>query len=132
MPAGRPLLEITPALCEKAETLAGKGLTINQIALSLGMGKSTLYDKKAEYVEFSDAIERGRAKGIETITNALFKNASEGDTVAQKYYLNNRDNDNWKDRIHSNTEHTGEVTHVVMSADEYKKAREEMLNDDEC
>ena len=105
MPAGRPMLEITPKLCARAETLAAQGLTIDQIALSLGMGRATLYDKKAEFSELSDAIEEGRAKGIATITNALFQNAKGGDTQAQKYYLNNRDNQNWKDKV--TTELTG-------------------------
>ena len=104
MPAGRPLLEITPELCKKAETLAAQGLTMDQIALSLGMGRATLYDKKAEYPDFSDAIEEGRAKGIATITNSLFQNAKSGDTQAQKYYLNNRDNANWKDRNQTTTD----------------------------
>ena len=108
MPAGRPQIEITPELCKKAETLAAQGLTMEQIALTLGMGKTTLYDKKAEYSDFSNAIEEGRAKGIATISNALFQNAKSGDTVAQKYYLNNRDNANWKDRVHNQTDITSD------------------------
>ena len=70
------------------------------------MGRATLYDKKAEFSDLSDAIEEGRAKGIATISNALFQNAKAGDTVAQKYYLNNRDNANWKDRVHNQTDIT--------------------------
>ena len=101
----RPEFEITEEICNQAEKLAAQGLTMDQIALTLGMGRATLYEKKASYSEFSDAIEAGRSKGIATITNALFQNAKGGDTAAQKYYLNNRDNANWKDRI-VNT-HTG-------------------------
>lgn len=95
---GRPLIEITPELCKQAEKLAAQGLTMDQIALTLNMGKTTLYEKVNKYTEFSDAIEAGRGKGIAAITNALFKKAKEGDVAAQKYYLNNRDNQNWKDR----------------------------------
>ena len=111
---GRPLIEITSELCKKAETLAAQGLTMDQIALTLNMGRATLYEKVNKYTDFSDAIMEGRSKGIATITNALFKNAKDGDTQAQKYYLNNRDNSNWKDRIESKTEITGnvEVTRV--------------------
>ena len=105
MPAGRPKIEITPELCQRAETLAAQGLTMEQIALTLGMGKTTLYDKQAKYPDFSNAIEEGKAKGIATISNALFQNAKGGDTQAQKYYLNNRDNQNWKDKV--TTELTG-------------------------
>ena len=110
MPGGRPPIEITPELCNKAETLAAQGLTMEQIALTLGMGVRTCYEKKAEYVQFSQAIEDGRAKGIATITNALFSNAKKGDTQAQKYYLNNRDNANWKDRVSTETKHTFDLS----------------------
>ena len=95
---GRPLIEITPELCKRAESFAAQGLNREQIAQVLGMGVSTLYEKLNDYPEFLEAIEAGKAKGIAQVTNALFQNATGGDTTAQKYYLNNRDNDNWKDR----------------------------------
>ena len=98
---GRPLIEITPEICKKAEQLAAQGLIMTQIAAVLGMGERTLYEKVENYPQFSQAIEAGRAKGIAQVTNALFKKATEGDTAAQKYYLNNRDKPNWKDRIES-------------------------------
>jgi len=105
MKPGRPLIQITPELCKKAESLAAQGLTMEQIAHTLGMGERTLYEKVKEYSHFSQAIEQGRSKGIAQVTNALFKKAIDGDVPAQKYYLNNRDNANWKDRI--NNEHSG-------------------------
>ena len=94
----RPAIEITPELCQKAESLAAQGLTMDQIANVLGIGERTLYEKQAAYPQFSQAIKTGRDKGIAQVTNALFKKATEGDTQAQKYYLNNRDNQNWKER----------------------------------
>jgi hypothetical protein len=106
MPGGRPPFEITEDVCKKAETLAAQGLTMDQIAAVLGVGVRTVYEKQAQYPQFSQAISDGKAKGIATITNALFQNAKSGDTQAQKYYLNNRDNANWKDRIHNNTDLT--------------------------
>ena len=99
MPAGRPPFEITEAVCKKAESLAAQGLTQYQIAAVLGMGERTFYEKVKEYPQFMQAIDGGKAKGITQVTNALFKKAVDGDVPAQKYYLNNRDNGNWKDRI---------------------------------
>ncbi len=99
MAMGRPPIEITPELCQKAESLAAQGLTMDQIASVLGMSRGTVYDKQANFPDFSDAIQAGRDKGIAQVTNALFKKATDGDIAAQKYYLNNRDNGNWKDRI---------------------------------
>lgn len=128
---GRPLIEITEEICKKAETLAAQGLTMPQIALSLGMGHSTLYEKKESYPEFSEAIETGRAKGIATITNALFSNAKKGDTQAQKYYLNNRDNANWKDR--QTTDHkvnfTGELDITGLADKDLDNMIEELHGD---
>ena len=93
----RPSIEITEELCEKAKTLSAQGLTMEQIALTLGMGERTLYEKKAEFPQFSQAIEAGRAAGIASVTNALFRKATSGDVGAIKYYLNNR-SDEWSEK----------------------------------
>lgn len=95
---GRPAIEITDQLCKKAEGLASQGLTVAQIALTLGMGERTLYEKQAQYPQFSQAIDEGRAKGIAIVTNALFQRAQGGDTTAMKYYLNNRASEDWSER----------------------------------
>jgi len=98
MAMGRPALKIDDALCAKAETLAAQGLTVVQIAHTLGMGERTFYEKQAEFPQFSHAIEVGRSKGVATVTNALFLKAKSGDTAAIKYYLNNRDTEQWAER----------------------------------
>ena len=113
---GRPLIEITPEICKKAKKLSAQGLTKEQIAQNLGMSYDTLNEKSKAYSEFSEAIAIGKAEGIKQVTNALFDKASEGDVPAMKYFLNNRDNDNWKDRI-TNT-HDGTVGLTDMSEDE--------------
>jgi len=94
----RPAIEITDEVCEKAKTLASQGLTQKQIALSLGMGESTFYEKVERFPEFLEAIQVGKANGIIVITNALFQKAKDGDTPAIKYYLNNRSSEEWADR----------------------------------
>jgi len=96
MPGGRPPFEITPEIIERVEELAGQGLPKYQIAHVLGIHYDTLNEKSKENSEFSDAIERGKAQGIETITNSLFIKAQTGDTAAIKYYLNNR-SDEWSE-----------------------------------
>ena len=77
---GRPEIEIDDEICEKALKLSAQGLTMDQIAESLGMNRSTLFDKQSRYKDFSDAIKEGRAKGIATVTNAL----------SMIFYLKNR------------------------------------------
>jgi len=101
----RPSIKIDNDLCLKAESLAAQGLTSDQIASVLGMGESTLYEKQKQYPEFSEAIKKGRSKGIATITNTLFNKAKSGDNTAMIFYLKNRAG--WKDKVE--TEHSGEI-----------------------
>ncbi len=84
---GNAYKEITPDMIIKAETLAARGLTMEQIAYSIGMGTSTLYDKAKENLELSEAIKRGKAKGIASIANALFESALNGNTTSMIFYL---------------------------------------------
>ena len=115
---------ITDEVCKKAESLAAQGLTQAQIASVLGMGQTTFYEKVKEYPKFLKAVEEGKAKGIAQVTNALFKKSIDGDVSAQKYYLNNRDNANWKER--QQIDSTIEVTEL---SPEQRKARIQELQD---
>tara|TARA_A100001201_G_scaffold78370_1_gene70281 strand:- start:1270 stop:1734 length:465 start_codon:yes stop_codon:yes gene_type:complete len=114
----RPKKQITKELCKRAEALAAQGLTVSQIANVLGMGESTLYEKQQEFPEFSEAIKRGRDKGVASITNALFTAARGGNLGAMIFYLKNRAG--WKDKIE--TEHTGDGLKVdVNMGDEFRE-----------
>ena len=94
---GRPAFQITPEVLEKTERLAAQGLTQVQISACLGINPVTLIDKKRHYSNFANAIKNGRAKGVGTITNALFESARNGSVPAQIFYLKNRDQENWSD-----------------------------------
>lgn len=83
---------------EKVKALAAQGLTMPQIASCLGVGRSTLYARMETDQDVLDAIKEGRAKGIATVTNALFQSAKGGNTTAQIFYLKNRDPGEWRDR----------------------------------
>jgi len=93
---------------KKVESLAAQGLTMEQIAYCLGVAGSTLYKRKVDESEISEAIKRGRAKGIATITNALFQSGKGGNITAQIFYLKNRQPEEWKDR--RETEISGELS----------------------
>lgn len=123
---GRPALEITEEMTKKAEMLSAQGLTMQQLADALGIGLSTIYEKQEDYPEFIEAIKSGRAKGIATITNALFQKAKDGDNVSMIFYLKNRAG--WKDKLE--TEHTGNVkisndafTEILADLDEIARYR---------
>jgi len=133
MPRGRPAFEITPEIIERVEELASQGLPKYQIAHLIGISYETLNEKTKDYPDFSDAIERGKAQGIETITNALFHKARTGDTAAIKYYLNNRSDDWSETQKHElSGPGGGPINSVSMSKEDYEKARREMLKNDDC
>ena len=80
----KPKIEIN---IKQVEGLAARGLTQQQIADSLGISESTLYTNKRENVDFAEAIKRGKAKGIATVTNKLFAKIEEGNLTATIFYL---------------------------------------------
>lgn len=101
---GRPKFEVTPEVIENCEKWASQGLTMEQIAQSLGIHQRVLYKKKADETELDEAIQRGRAKGIQAVTSALFQKAMAGDNTAMIFYLKNRDPKRWADVYnHKNT-----------------------------
>ena len=90
-PIGKPPLIITPEMLAETERLASLGLTQEQIASCLGIGRSTLFEQKHENPDFRDAISRGQAKGIAAVSNALYTNAiDEKSFQAQQLYLKSR------------------------------------------
>lgn len=85
---GRPPFEITEEVIKKIEGLASRGLSCDQIAWTLGINPTTLYDKKNRYPQIDEAIEKGRASGIAAVANAHFIAATVGNnTAAQQFYL---------------------------------------------
>jgi predicted transcriptional regulator len=85
----------TDSVCQEACEMASRGLTVSQISDCLGISESTLYGKQNEYKEFLDAIKKGRAEGLNKVSNALFKKATQGNVTAMIYYLKVRDRENW-------------------------------------
>ena len=120
-PVGRPRFEVTPEVLKEVEEMAGRGLTISQMASCLGISPATIYNKQSEYLEFLETIKKGQAIGLQKVTNALFENATvERDNVAIIYYLNNRDKENWsnKHEVATTVEHKNVIDLTRMSDDQ--------------
>jgi alpha-D-ribose 1-methylphosphonate 5-triphosphate diphosphatase PhnM len=96
--AGRKPFLVDDAVCSKAEQLAAQGLTLEQIALSLGICYKTLNVKKKAFSSLSEALKRGQAKGIAQITNKLYQKALTGDNTAMIFFLKCRDRENWSEQ----------------------------------
>ena len=92
---GRPAWIPIDSICEQAHEMASRGLTVSQISDCLGISESTLYGNQNEYKEFMDAIKKGRAEGLHSVSNALFEKATQGNVTAMIYYLKVRDRANW-------------------------------------
>ncbi len=76
----------------------------------LGVSHWTIYERQNEYSEFSDAIKRGRGKGIANVTNALYEKATvDKDNTAMIFYLKNRAG--WVDK--QEVQSTVEQRHVI-------------------
>lgn len=58
MPGGRPV-EYDPAICERLPEMFKDGQSVTEVATELGFNRSTLYDWKEKYPEFSNALEYG-------------------------------------------------------------------------
>tara|TARA_R110002020_G_scaffold260128_6_gene474364 strand:+ start:2645 stop:3133 length:489 start_codon:yes stop_codon:yes gene_type:complete len=108
-PVGRPKFEVNEEVLQRAERLMAQGLTKEQCARALGISVSTFQLYQAENSEFSEAIKRGEALGIEEVTNALFENATlERDNTAIIFYLKNRAG--WVDKQEHKVETENTVT----------------------
>lgn len=104
-PVGRPPFEITEEIIKTVESYASLGMTQQQIADSLGIHIATLCDKKNEFVEFNEAIKRGKAKGIAFVANKLRENVANANVTAQIFYLKSQAG--WKEA--QVIEHGGKV-----------------------
>ena len=74
------------------------GLTDEQIAHNIGIGRTTFYKWRKEHPEFAQAIAVSKAVADREIENALFKAARKGNVTAMIYWLKNRKPDEWRDR----------------------------------
>jgi len=100
---------------KQVESLASLGLTDEEIALVLGISRSTLsyYKKKPEFL---DTLKKGKTKADVQIVRSLYEKAKSGDTTSMIFWLKNRQSDKWKDRHASvgiNTD--GDVTINIIS-----------------
>ena len=107
---GRPEIPID---LQQVENLAARGLNEAQVAHALGIHPDTLIKRKKKYVEFSDALKRGQAKGIAKIANALFEQGMSGQTAAAIFYMKNRAG--WTDKQQHTGPGGGPIEHKVTN-----------------
>lgn len=89
------------------------GLTDEQIANNMGIHVSTIYEYMKKYSEINDALKRGKEVVDFEVENALYKNAVNGNVVAQIFWLKNRNANKWKDKVEHSADKE-ELTKVEM------------------
>ena len=110
---GRPSVDLDP---DQVQELASRGLSYEQIALSLGINFKTLLSHRRNREEIQEAIDHGRAKGLKEVSNALYQAATNGNITAQIFYLKNRDPENWKDRFDQRVNVQTDITLLHLEA----------------
>ena len=86
------------------EGWARDGLTNEQIADNLNIGKTTFYKLLKEHSELSELLKKGKEIVDYKVENALLQNALNGNITAQIFWLKNRKPTKWKDKIEQENE----------------------------
>ena len=121
MSGGRPKWIPTDEICKEAGEMASRGLTVTQIGHCLGISDATVYRAQSEFPEFCEAIKRGRSSGIQTVANALFDKAKDGDVTSMIFYLKKRDRESWGDEYIEPAKEIPPIN-IILDADALNKA----------
>lgn len=114
---GRPRFEIDEGTISAVEHYASRGLNNKQMASCLGISYETFNEKKKEYSDFSDAIERGKAFGVSDIADSMYQLAKQGDSKMIIYYLNNVSRETFSSNPEINIAVNNSITLVVDQDD---------------
>jgi|TARA_R100000501_G_C2605234_1_gene101215 DNA-binding XRE family transcriptional regulator len=93
----QPEFKITKSVLNRIEHHAKLGLTQEQIAHIIGVGPTTLSEKKQDHPEIQEAISRGRAKTVGALSSSLLE-SSKSSVQAQIFALKNLSPESWSER----------------------------------
>lgn len=80
------------------EGWARDGLTKEQIANNIGIGRTTLYEWEQKEPNIANTLKKGREVVDFEVENALLKSALSGNVTAQIFWLKNRKKNEWRER----------------------------------
>ncbi len=111
---------------KEVEQLCRLNCTDDEIASFFGVCRKTVERERKSNPEFNEVIERGKSHGKLSLRRRQVELAHEGNPTMLiwlgKVYLKQREN----------VTVDAYVTTVTMTAEEYKKAREEAISLDDC
>lgn len=85
------------------EGWARQGLTDEQIANNMGIGRTTLYEWRQKEPNIANALKKGKEVVDFEVENALLKSAIEGNVTAQIFWLKNRMTKQWREKVEIET-----------------------------
>lgn len=111
------------------EGWARDGLTNEQIADNLNIGKTTFYKLLKEHSELSELLKKGKENIDYQVENALLQNALNGNITAQIFWLKNRKPTKWKDKIEQEQENENNNNNLNNAKEILVKIKEVAKND---
>lgn len=97
------------------EGWARQGLTDEQIANNMGIGRTTLYEWRQKEPNIANALKKGKEVVDFEVENALLKSAIEGNVTAQIFWLKNRMSVHWRDKIEVNNSNHEEINKQLLN-----------------
>ena len=86
------------------EGWARDGLSKEQIAHNIGIGRTTLFEWEQKEPNIANTLKKGREVVDFEVENALLKNALDGNVTAQIFWLKNRKKEQWREKVENNDE----------------------------
>ena len=90
---------------------ARDGLTDEQIANNMGIGRTTLFEWRKKEPNIANALKQGKEVIDYEVENALLLNALGGNVTAQIFWLKNRKKMQWREKVEYSGDN-GELTKV--------------------
>ena len=107
----------------RVEYLASLNMGIMDITRAIGVGWDTFNKhRNKKNSELSDALARGRAKGLQLATSKLMEKIEDGDFNSIQFYLKSADRDTWAEKT--------QVDHNLNLAGILDSARARVINED--
>ena len=100
---------------EQVEHLASLNLGIMDICRSIGVGWDTFNKhRNKKNSELSDALAKGKAKGLQRATSKLAEKINDGDFQSIQFYLKSADRERWAEKQEHT--HTLNLSEIITSA----------------
>jgi len=111
---GRKALILTSDQIKQVEHLASLNMGVMDICRSLGISWSAFDKNRKKKQEINDALEKGKAKGLQRATSKLMEKIEDGEFQAIQFYLKSADREKWAER--QEVAHTLNLSEIITSA----------------